>query len=419
MRNSSIKIIILGLFCTTLGFAKQNSEKITIPFYVPSGVTSEMSRLYNNIVRDFERNNPNIDVLFKPKNNYGGVLTEVLRITKNKKSAGVAIVELSELPTLVNKNAVIPYNGFLNKEPNILKTFIPKFLKNSYGNNGKIYGLPIFRSTPSIFYNMDMLKEAGIKHSDLPKNWKELKNILTILKNNNNQIPLYLAPEWYDWLFESFVFQSGGSLSNSNNTNVQFDHFATIEALSFWKELIDEKLMIKRSASWKSTINVFNSQKYPIIYYSTGGMGKLKSDANFNWTTTLMPKNKNYGTTVGAASIFLSNYMTKDEEKAAWKLVKYLESEPIQIKLSMKSGYLPVIKSAFENNKLKTRYETDQFKNIKKQLSYAYPKIMIPNYSQIRVVLKNAIDRSLDKGMDPEKSLKIAQKEAEKILNIK
>ena len=69
MKRSIIKVVALGLLSSTISFANQNTKKIILPFYVPSGVTSEMSRLYINIVKDFESQNPNIDVLFNPKNN--------------------------------------------------------------------------------------------------------------------------------------------------------------------------------------------------------------------------------------------------------------------------------------------------------------------------------------------------------------
>jgi hypothetical protein len=41
---------------------------------------------------------------------------------------------------------------------------------------------------------------------------------------------------------------------------------------------------------------------------------------------------------------------------------------------------------------------------------------MTRNYVEIRKILKNAIDRTLDEGMSPEDSLKIAQQEAQKWL---
>ncbi len=388
----------------------------TLQVYIPSGVTSNLTKIYNKMIKDFEEKNSNIKIIFNPKNSYEQTQEVLLNLTNKKQSAGVVIVELSELLTLVENNSVIPLNLFIDEDKKLLDTFIPKFLKNSYGNDGKIYGLPIFRSTPIIYYNMDILKQIGITQSQLPKNWDKLKETLQKIKNHTDEIPMILPDQWYDWLFESFVFQSGGALNNSDNSNVQFNHPSTIEALKFWKELIDKGLMKRRIGSWKSAINLFANGKYPVVYYSTAGMGKLEKENKINWTTTIMPKNKVYGTTVGAASIFLSNYMKDDEKKAAWKFTKFLLAQKQQVKISLASGYLPVIKSAYSDTKLEQRYKLYSFSQAKKQLKYAYPKIMVKNYSKIREILKKAINRSLNKGMSPKQSLDIAQKEAQKWL---
>ena len=410
----NIKIFILAILLANLSYA--NKAQTTLQVYIPSGVTSNLSRVYNNIIKDFEEINPNIKIIFNPKNSYKQTQEVLLSLTNSKQSAGVVVIELSELLTLVQNNSVIPLDLFINEDKKLLDTFIPKFLKNSYGNDGKIYGLPIFRSTPIIYYNMDILKQIGITQSQLPKNWNELREILQKLKNHTGEIPMILPDQWYDWLFESFVFQSGGALSNSDHSKVLFNHSSTIEALTFWKELIDKGLMKRRFGSWKSAINLFANGKYPVVYYSTGGMGKLQKENKINWTTTIMPKNKVYGTSVGAASIFLSNYMKDNEKKAAWKFTKFLLAQKQQVTISLASGYLPVIKSAYNNTKLEQRYNLHPFAEAKKQLEYTYPKIMVKNYSKIREILKKAITRSLDKGMPPKQSLNIAQKEAQKWL---
>jgi len=407
-------IVLLLVLITMQVFAY---SKVTIPLYIPSGVTSDLSQLFNDKIKKFESQNQDIDVVFKPEGSYEGVLKKVLLNSKNKKSSGIVIIELSELPTLVNSNTIIPLKVFLKNEPELLNNILPNFLKNSYDKNKTLYGLPMFRSTPIIYYNMDILEKAGIYKKDLPKDWTELKETLLKIKKVIKKPPLLLAPNWFDWLFESFVIQSGGSLSNKDNTNVQFNHKETIEALRFWKELKDKGLLTRRNGSWKSTINLFSYQIYPVVYYSTAGMGYLQNNTKFNWLTDVMPKNKIFATTVGASSIFISNYMTKEEEKASWKLLKYLLSDEVQVDMSLYSGYLAVTKSAYKEKRMIERYSKPPFDKVKEQLSFAKAKIMIKNYSQIRKILKRAIDRSLDNNMDPKESLNIAQKEAQQWIN--
>ncbi len=292
-QNKFILVVLILLITQVYAFSQT-----IIPLYIPSSVTSDLSRMFYKKVKAFENLNPEIKVEFHSKDSYSGVLDEVLKNSVNKKSSGVIIAELSELPTLVDSHTIIALDDFMHSE----------------------------------------------------------------------------------------------------------------------QELKDEGLLRRNNRNWKSTINMFNYQAYPVTYYSTAGMGFLKDNAKFNWTTDLMPKNRVYGTLVGASTVFISNYMTKDEEKLAWKLLKYLLSDEVQIDMSLQSGYLAVTKSAYKNKRMVLRYSTPPFKKIKEQLKFAKSKIMTKNYSKIREILKQAINRSLDDGMDPEKSLNIAQHEAQKFL---
>jgi len=412
-------IIVLLILLTTQSYTAQTK----IPLYIPSGATTESSRMYSNMVKDFEIENPDIDVLFKPKSRYDDVLQTVIKLTQQKKSAGVAIVEISELLTLKYANAIIALDELLDQElggrNSFLKTIIPGFLANSYGDDGKIYGIPLMRSIPIIYYNMDILKKAGITADELPNSWRELTETLKKVKAVTGQPPFILAPTWYGWLFEAFVRQNGGALANKTNTQVQFDHPATIEALSYWKMLLDKGLMRRNRGSWKSIINGFEIGRYHVIYYSSGGMGQLATTAKFNWMTDTIPQNKIYSIPVGAANIFLSKHMTAAEKKAAWKLVHFLLRPNIQAQISNRTGYFPVVQSAFEDPLLKERYSMEQFKRARKQLDFANAKIMTLHYVEIRKILKAAIDRTLDDDMPAEESLKIAQREAQKWLKLR
>jgi sn-glycerol 3-phosphate transport system substrate-binding protein len=142
-------------------------------------------------------------------------------------------------------------------------------------------------------------------------------------------------------------------------------------------------------------------------------MGQLVADANFEWMTDIMPKNKVYSTPISAGNIFLSTHMSNDEKRAAWKLARSLPKPSYQAQMSIKSGYFPIVQAAFEEPILRKRYSLELFKRARKQLEFANAKIMTRNYVEIRKILENTIDRTLDEGMSPEDSLKIAQQEAQ------
>ena len=272
MINRVVSLITLQMLFSMPSYAK----KIVIPFYIPSGATTESSRMYFDLIGDFEQINRDINVIYKPMNHYDEVLNTVIEITQKKQNAGVVVVEISALLTLKDAGAIIALDQLLKQSEEhqaLLKQIIPGFLANSFGDDGKIYGIPLIRSTPIIYYNLDILNQAGITVKQLPDTWDGLTDTLRKIKKHTGQPPFMLAPIWYDWIFEAFVRQNGGALATRDNSQVLFDHPATIEALAYWKMLKDEGLMLRKKGSWKSVINGFNNGQFPgsLLFFRGNG----------------------------------------------------------------------------------------------------------------------------------------------------
>ena len=76
--DKKIKVIVMATFLLLSKFC--NAQIIKVPFYIPSGATMETSRMYSLFINDFERKNPNINILFHPKTHYEEVLDIVLKL---------------------------------------------------------------------------------------------------------------------------------------------------------------------------------------------------------------------------------------------------------------------------------------------------------------------------------------------------
>jgi len=393
---------------------------VNLPFYMPSGVTVESTHVYLNLIKEFEHNNPNISIRFVPTNSYEKVLAEVIKNASQKQSSGIIIAEISELLTLKYASAVIPLDSFFNSKKydkkQYLAQFVPEFLANSYDDHSRLYAIPMLRSTPLIFYNLDLLEEVGYSGKNLPTTWSELEIMLKKLRTLPIKAPLGLANGWYDWIFESFVRQNDGALTIKSRTQVTFDSQPVIESLSFWQKLYQTQLMERIQGSWKGALNSFLRGDYPVIYYSSSGIAPASTKANFEWTASVMPGNRQLSSAVGASNIFISTYLSDEQKQAAWKFLHFLTDPEVQAKIAFETGYFPVIKKAFETKALAQRYNFRPYKNALEQLRYANAKMMTKNYKEIRQILKDAIDESLDKSVSPKESLYHAQKRADAVL---
>jgi ABC-type glycerol-3-phosphate transport system substrate-binding protein len=366
-------------------------------------------------------------------------------------TSSVFVAEVSETLELEKLGLITPYDevfGSREKLDAFLSSLMPEFLGNSECSNGKFCGAPLVRSMPVAFYNLDQLRAIGVTGNTLPANWTELEQLLVKLQPRSahppfclggewydylfnwtelEQLlvklqprsahpPFCLGGEWYDYLFEAAVRQSGGALMD-NRGRITLATPEAVEALKFWKRLMDQKLM-QRLHSWKATINGFAGGFCSVTFYSSAGLEAVTSTAHFPWMADMLPKNKTFGGAVGGGNLYFSSGMNAEEKSASLKFARFLYRPEIQARISLSTGFFPVVASAFATPDMAKRYEKEEaFSRVRRQLQYAKPKLMSTNNLAVRNILKTAIDRSLDDGEAPEVSLSKAQREVDKLSN--
>ena len=404
--------LIAALFCVCT-----YSSAVQLRFIIPAGATTESSRFYYNLAREFEKKESNINIEFEPKTNWDEVVKRVRELHGTNRNAGLFVAEVSETKELEHLGLIQAFEDVLAEQGIALKEFLQpisvEFLGSSYCSNKKFCGAPFFRSMLIAFYNLDQLKAAGVSEKQLPKNWDEFELLLEKLKVYSNKVPFVLGGDWYDWIFEAAVVQAGGSLMNLQTGKITLTTPAVVKALTFLKRLKNKQLL-ERTLVWKDTLSGFTSGRFPVIYYSSGGMEAVRRNGRFAWSAEMMPKDVNFGGTLGGGNLFMSANMNKDEKAAAVKFTLFLYQASIQARTSAATGYLPVVTSAFSDPLLKDRYSTDEsFMRVRQQLKYAKPKLMAVDNLKVREIIKAAIDRCLKDGVSPQAALGQAQQEIE------
>jgi len=404
---------LLALCCA----APALGAPVQLKFIVPSGATSETSRLYYNLVHEFEAQQPAIHVQFVPLNHWDDVIDNVRRLPANGKAA-VFVAEVSETLELDRLGLIAPVGDLLARygnEKSFIAPLMPEFLGNSYCRNGKFCAPPFMRSTPVVLYNLEKLRAVGLGQDGLPANWSEFETLLGKLQARSHQPPFCLGGDWYDYLFEAMVRQSGGTLMDMEHGKVTLATPESIEALAYWKRLKDQHYLIRMN-TWKATLNGFVGGYCAVSYYSSGGLETVRANARFAWMADMLPKNKNYAVPAGGGNLYVANKMNETEQKAALKLVAFLYQPSVQARISVSTGFFPAVGSAFAEPLLAARYAREEaFIRVRGQLKYAKPKLMGTDNLRLRTILKQAIDRALNDGMDPAASLRQAQRDADRL----
>jgi multiple sugar transport system substrate-binding protein len=139
-------------------------------------------KLLNEVLDDFEKKHPNIDVKLNTIND------QYMDVIKTRLIGGTAAdvfyLDAFEAPALIETGAIEPLDKYVTDDFDTAD--FEKPMIDAFKSDGKLYGLPKDYSTLALFYNKKMFREHGIKEP--PKTWEELEQISKKLTDHKKQI---------------------------------------------------------------------------------------------------------------------------------------------------------------------------------------------------------------------------------------
>jgi multiple sugar transport system substrate-binding protein len=231
----------------------------------------------------------------------------------------------------------------------IEKDFFP--IVSAISRDGKYYGLPTAVRSLALFYNKNILKDAGI--TEPPKTLDELvadakKTVKTDGGGNitSEGITLDFGGQDHQWWREVLVRQFGG-VPYDDKGNVAYNSDAGIKALTWYTDLATKEkvgalgFMDEGQAAFKGGLAAFTID-------GTFRLGSFKPITDFEWGVTELPANAE-GVKSNFASYFangISADTSGDKKAAAEKFLQYVTSpEAMQIWLKT-VGELPARREA-------------------------------------------------------------------------
>jgi len=335
----------------------------------------------------------------------------------------IFMVEISELPTLLTMNAVLPLDDYVKKmEKGYWEDFYAPFRENAV-IGGKIYGIPFQRSTPVFYWNKEAFRAAGLDPEKPPQTWDELRDLavkLTVRDAKTGDVKHWgvtISGGWNDWLYEAFVRQNGSWLISPDGLKANFDSKEALETLEFWVDLKHRLKVGPPHSTWGSTPPDFVGGRTAMLYHSTGILTFLKKSAKFDFGVAFMPKKKTYGAEVGGANLMIARKISKDRQDAAWEYIKWMSTSKNTAEWSAASGYVAVRHSAYDDPVMKEHVSKNpEYLVARDQLKYAHGKMMAKNFQKVREILKRQLDDSVAGKIAPTEALKIAQREIQAVI---
>jgi multiple sugar transport system substrate-binding protein len=173
----------------------------------------EEDRLLNEVLADFQKQYPSIQVKFEPVPEYATKLQTDLAAGT---AADVFYVDSLLAPDLMKRNLLLGLDDYIQRDKVDTGDFYPGLLK-AFQWKGKTYGLPKDWSSLALEMNAALASSAGV--TTPPSNWDELKSAAQKLTDKGAGVfGTVIPPELPR--FGAFVFQAGGKLISDDGSTI-------------------------------------------------------------------------------------------------------------------------------------------------------------------------------------------------------
>ncbi|TDD37471.1 ABC transporter substrate-binding protein [Saccharopolyspora elongata] len=389
---------------------------------------------FNELIDEFQRTHPNIKVTAqKPQGNSANPATDTIPSLQSQLTAGsppdVVQLGFSDLDFAVNQLGAAPLDDLVGKDE-VQRNF--DGARHPYAPtartlgdwNGKTYGVPFVFSTPTLYFNADLLAAAGLDPAKPPTTWDEVAQAAHAVKERTGKDGAYvdcLTKAAKDWCFQSLVRSNGGRVISPDRKSLTFAEPPAVEAVQSMQSMVSSGAMPNRTQM--QAVESFTRGEVGMILESSALQGTFLKGASGKWRlgAAAMPgfAGKPAVPTNSGAALFVFS-QSPDKQRASWELMKFLTSEQAYTKVSSKIGYLPLRTGLVEDpNGLRDWAAKNPYlKPNLDQLAQMEPWVSMPgtSYLQIRDGMMEAVEASVFQGEDPVATLRSKQDEVSKLL---
>ncbi|MFG3249721.1 ABC transporter substrate-binding protein [Streptomyces sp. NPDC048187] len=329
------------------------------------------------------------------------VMTKALRMASSKSLPDIVQFDASEMPTFADAGGLVDLRTL-----GLSTDDIPDGIVDFGSYRGTYYGAARSVNTLALFYNKDVLDEAGVK---VPATWAELRETAKQLTQGKRYGLALSAGGAEDGVFQftPFMWSNGGDETDLGGPKV-------VEALDYWKSLLKDRSLSKSTVNWtQADVNdQFMAGNAAMMINGPWQVETLNSDTSLHWGIAPIPVPAAGDDSVGplgGAVLTVPNTGDEAREKTAGKIVACLASEKEQLTYALNSWMVPAnAKAAAE-----WREKVPELDSLADQVAVARSRTgkLGAGWSSVSLALQSAFQSALT-GQSSETALKRAQQRA-------
>ncbi len=422
--------VLFALMALLLLGAAQAQDDIVIDFYFPSATANDAEGIFQRYADMFEEQNAGISVNPVFTGSYTDTRNTILtELQGGGAGPDVAVMLSIDLYSFAEEGYIVPAQQFIDAMDMgdaYINDFFPALLANGADEAGNVWSIPFQRSTPILYYNADLLAEAGFDAP--PSNNAELVEIAQALTTEDRDgLLVPVAGGFPIWMYQSFAIAYGQNIVGDDPTEVYFNSPEAVAAVEFLRSLgTDLGVGPAGGAAWGDTPTAFLAGQAAMIYHTTGNLTRILSGADFEVGVWYLPSGPagedgtGYGSPTGGGNLYIFDDGSKSqaELEAIWSWVQFLSSPEIQADWGATTGYIAANATAWETEPLASlAMQYPQYGVARDQLQFAAKEFSSYATITIQGIINGTLESILTgEAEDAQAAMDAAQAQIDSIL---
>ncbi|WP_397542143.1 sn-glycerol-3-phosphate ABC transporter substrate-binding protein UgpB [Roseovarius salis] len=271
---------------------------------------------------------------------------------------------------------------------------------------GDMLSLPFNSSTPVLWYNRDLLDEAGI--DEVPRTWDAMFAAADKLQDAGHDCAFSFG--WQSWvMLENYLAWHDEPIGTKQNgfagldTEFVFDESAELTELLQRIADSQEEGTFQYGGRRGDSLPLFTSGECAMWMNSSAYYASISDQAEFEFGQAMLPLNTDsadapQNSIIGGATLWVLEGHEDGDYEGVAEFFKYMSSPAVQADWHQSSGYVPITTAAYELSQEQGFYEANPGTDTAiQQLSLNEPTensrgLRFGNFVQVRDIINEELE---------------------------
>ena len=357
----------LALAATAIGFASPAFATTDIMWW--HAMSGQLGKQVEKLAADFNASQSEYRIVPSYKGNYTETVTAAVFAFRSKSQP--AIVQVSEIATatmMAAKGAIYPVYELMRDEHEDFSptAYLPAVAGYYADAAGNLLSFPFNASTPILYYNKAMFRDAGLDPEIVPKTWPEIG--LAAKRLRENGAACGFTTSWPSWInIENFSAFHNLPLATRANG---FDGLDAV--LTFNNPLVVRHIaqlvqwqaskVFDYSGRAQSAEPRFQNGECGIFLGSSATRADITANAKFEVGYGMLPywpdvEGAPQNSIIGGATLWVLRDRPQAEYRGVAKFFAFLSRPEVQAMWHQNTGYLPITRAAFDLSRTQGFYD--------------------------------------------------------------